>query len=336
MDILTHGVLGASLAQSAAPRDEARLAAGVGLFSGLLADSDILIRSAEDPLLELEFHRHFTHALVFVPVIALVAAAALWPLLRRRIAFARLYLYALLGGALSGVLDACTSYGTHLLWPFSGERIAWSIVSIVDPVFTLLLVVPLAVGMLKRQALAARVGVVLAAGYLALGALQQERAEAAALALAEQRGHRAERLLVKPTFGNLVLWRSIYLADGRIHADGIRVFLPGATRVYAGASAPLFAPERDLPWAPPGSRARADTERFITFSDGYVVQHPGRPEFVGDARYAMLPTRLEPLWGIEYDGTRADRAPRFVTDRSLDRETRRRFAAMLLGRDVEG
>ena len=40
------------------------------------------------------------------------------------------------GFSTHGVLDACTSYGTQLGWPFSDVRFAWSNVSIVDPLFT--------------------------------------------------------------------------------------------------------------------------------------------------------------------------------------------------------
>jgi inner membrane protein len=331
MDLLTQGVLGAALAQSAAQKQETRIAAGVGFAAGLLADADTLIRSASDPLLELEFHRHFTHALAFVPVGALVAAAILWPFLRKRIAFPRLYLYAFLGYALAGFLDACTSYGTHLFWPFSEGRVSWSLISIVDPVFTLLLAVPLAIGVIRQRARAAQVGLALAAAYLSLGFLQHERAATAAQALAVERGHRPERLLVKPTFGNVLLWRSTYIADGRIHADGIRIGL-GEARVYRGESAELFDPARDLPWAPPGSGARLQAERFMRFADGYAARHPARPELIGDARYAMLPTRVAPLWGVVYDGNRPDAGVRFVTDRALTPEMRQRFLDMLYGR----
>ena len=42
----------------------------------------------------------------------------------------------MLGYGTGGLLDTCTSYGTHLLWPFSTTPMAWSIIAIVDPVFT--------------------------------------------------------------------------------------------------------------------------------------------------------------------------------------------------------
>ena len=115
MDIVTQGLLGATVAQACARPKEVRLASLVGFCAPLLADADALIRSSEDPLLFLESHRHFTHALLFIPVGALLASLVRWVGLRSRLAFKRIYLYAFLGYATAGFLDACTSYGTHLL-----------------------------------------------------------------------------------------------------------------------------------------------------------------------------------------------------------------------------
>ncbi|MDB2316436.1 metal-dependent hydrolase, partial [Luminiphilus sp.] len=40
--------------------------------------------------------------------------------------YQQVWLVALVGYATHGLLDACTTYGTMLLWPFSDARIAWS------------------------------------------------------------------------------------------------------------------------------------------------------------------------------------------------------------------
>ena len=145
MDPLSQAVLGATAAQSGASRKEVRVAAVVGLLGGMAPDLDVLIRSSRDPLLFLEYHRHFTHALAFIPVGSLLVAAACYVLFaRRHLSFGRTWLYAALGFATHGLLDACTTYGTQLLWPFSDARIAWNVISIIDPLFTvpiLLLVV---------------------------------------------------------------------------------------------------------------------------------------------------------------------------------------------------
>jgi len=333
MDLVTQGVVGAAMASAAAPASESRRAALIGLGAGLLPDVDALVRSADDPLLVLEYHRHFTHALVMVPVVALVAATVFWLILRRlspgsRLPFKRIYGYALLGASLAGLLDACTSYGTHLWWPFTDAPVAWSIISILDPVFTLLLGVPLGISLVRRQPRVVRWGLALAAGYLALGALQHERAKAVARDLARTRGHAMERLIVKPTIANLVLWRALTLTDGRVYADAVRVGV-GSHRVYPGTSAPLYDPDStEMP-----SAIQRDVQRFVRFADRVVVRHPARPRVIGDARFSMLPTTLTPMWGLAVDPS-AEPPVQRITDRSLSPHERRQFVAMLRGRPL--
>lgn len=334
MDVLTHGLVGAALAQAFAPRREVRAATVAGLGAGVLADADALLGSASDPLLVVEYHRHFSHALAFAPVGALVASLLLWPLLRKHVAPRRLYLYALAGYGVAGPLDACTSYGTHLLWPFSEGRVAWSVIAIVDPLFTLVLACAVVLGLARASARPARIGVALACGYLLLGAVQHQRALAIARAHVAGRGQTTERLVVKPTIGNLLLWRAVWAADGSAHALGVRAGLGDGVRTYPGESAPLFDAARDAPWATPGTRARDDIARFARLSEGMLAIDPARPELLGDVRYAMLPTGVEPLWGIVLDPSAPDAHVRFASNRKLTPERRRALVDMLLGRDV--
>lgn len=333
MDLLTHAVLGATGAAAMTRTPARRTAALVGGMAGVAPDADILIASAADPLLNLEFHRHFTHALVLGPVGALLIAGLVWLIVRRRTPYAPLYGAACIGYLLSPLLDACTSYGTHLWWPFAAQPIAWSIIAVIDPVFTLLVLVPLIVCLWRQQRGWAQLGAALAACYLVLGGLQHARAVSAARELAVSRQHHVERFLVKPTLGNLVLWRSVYIHEGRVYVDAIRTGLMGGTRLYPGESAPLFDPQRDLMF-PVSAVQRRDVERFIAFTGGYPVRHPRRAEMIGDARYAMLPTRIEPIWGIVPNAASPEAHVRFETDRTFTPEIRTRFLDMLRGREV--
>ena len=157
LDPITQGALGASLAQSVGDRGKLRTAAVLGALAGLAPDLDVLIRSPNDPLLFLEYHRQFSHALAFIPFGALLCALALHVFVRRRLRFAETYASCLLGYATHGLLDACTSYGTMLLWPFSEARIAWNVVSVVDPVLTLVLLALLVLVVWRRSPVIARV-----------------------------------------------------------------------------------------------------------------------------------------------------------------------------------
>ncbi|MBI3148542.1 MAG: metal-dependent hydrolase, partial [Betaproteobacteria bacterium] len=217
------------------------------------------------------------------------------------------------------------------LWPFTGERIAWSIVPIFDPLFSLLLGAMLLFGLRSRKTLAARIGLLLAAAYLSLGWFQHQRAEEAIRATIAQRGHEAAKLTVKPTMGNLLLWRSIYRANGVYYVDAVRV---GRTaRIYPGNTARAFDLPRDLPGLAPGTVLYRDIGRFDFFSDGYLALHPEGPGLLGDVRYAMLPTSTRPLWGIRLDMRQPQAHTPFEASRQMSREEIERFIDMLRGKD---
>jgi len=57
--------------------------------------------------------------------------------------------------------------------------------------------------------------------FLSLGVVQKQRAEAAAYALAEQRGHEPVRVQVKPSFANRHLWKTIYEYDDHYYVDTV-------------------------------------------------------------------------------------------------------------------
>ena len=74
MDIFTQALLGSAVAQLGAKKSEIKIATFIGCIGGILADADIFIQSANDPLLFLDYHRHFTHAIAFIPIGALIGA----------------------------------------------------------------------------------------------------------------------------------------------------------------------------------------------------------------------------------------------------------------------
>ena len=122
MDPVSHALLGAGCAQSRTRAEKLLPAAVVAGLASLAPDLDLLLQSFTDPLRFLELHRQFTHALVFAPFGAALCALAARPAARHRLTFRETYLACLAGFASHGLLDACTSYGTQLLWPFADVR----------------------------------------------------------------------------------------------------------------------------------------------------------------------------------------------------------------------
>jgi inner membrane protein len=335
MDPISQGALGAALSQSAVSRRRVILAGLLGLFGGVAPDLDVLIRSAQDPLLFLEYHRQFTHALVFIPVGALLCAAVAHGFVRRRLRFRETWLYCGLGYATHGLLDACTSYGTQLLWPFSDARIAWNHIAVIDPLFTLPLLLLVVAAALRRQPRFAAYGLVWAVLYISLGAVQSGRVAAEARALAQTRGHDPQMLTVKPSFGNILVWKSIYAVEGYFHVDAIRA---GRTvMIWPGTRILQLERNRDLPWLDPASRQARDLERFRWFSAGYLARSADDRHTVVDIRYSMLPDQIDALWGIRLDPAAPASDPVvFFVNRRVTAAQRAQLWAMLRGAGPAG
>ena len=298
MDPLTHTLLGGGVAYALGHRTLGRTAAAVGVAAGLLPDADVFLRSATDPLFAVEMHRGFSHALPFAPVGAAIAAAP-W-LLRRA---GRAQAGALWGVALAAyvshiLLDAATSYGTRMFWPFSDVRVGWDYVAVVDPAVTLPLLVALVWSLFRASPTAVRTGLAIVVTYLGLGALQRARVAEAQERVAAARGHTLERREIMPTLGNLFVWRTLYLEDGKIHSDRIRVGLSGQPTFIAGWALPEVT-EADLrPEERPAAAHRDSFRRFRHFSGAWVGRSPDDPTVLGDMRYSLSTAAFDPIWGI--------------------------------------
>jgi inner membrane protein len=330
MDIVTHALLGAASALALRlPGTQAKAAAVAGALGAMLPDIDVFIESSQDPLLVIEYHRQFTHSFLIAPFGAFLVAVACWFAFRQRLPLPGMFWPALIGFLSHIVLDTATSYGVQFLWPFSAQRFSWSVVAVIDPVVTLAVAVGVVLALRAGTPARARVALIVVTLYLGLGWLQQQRVERAILEAAAARGHTPADLTVKPTLGNLILWRSVYRADDEFVIDAVRAGL-GAT-VYRGDKVRRVRPVDLVPPLDMNSVQAADAVRFAVVSQGYLARHPARHDVIGDIRYSMLPDSAVPLWGIEIQAERQEHHARFLTFREFTPQDRRHFFAMLRG-----
>jgi inner membrane protein len=301
MDAFTQGVIGAAATQVVYGKRLGRWTLPIGWASGMLADADVFVSNAADPLFSWTFHRSITHSLAFIPVGALLAALPflLAPSLRAR--WRETYAASFLGYATHALLDCCTTYGTLLYWPFSDTRVSWDVISIIDPAFTLLLLAGVVWSTVRRSAWPARLGVLCAGAYMALCVHQHDRAVATQARIMAARGHQAVAARVMPAFGQNLLYRSLYRTpDGVMYADAIRVPWRGQPTMREGGQVDVFDPS-DEPWlerAADPERMRRDLARFAWCAAGYWARPPGQPGLVGDLRITAEPASVQPLWGI--------------------------------------
>ncbi len=225
MDSLSQIVLGASVAGMCAPTGHRRKALMVGAALGTLPDLDVVIDYG-DPVSNFTYHRGFSHSLfVLFPFSVL-----LWLILRRWWAPVRdapwHWLAAIMLTLVTHpLLDAHTVYGTQLLWPLTTPPVMWSTLFIIDPAYTL----PLLIGVLlaairpgaRTGTIALAAGLAISTAYVGWSWVAKgliERETVATLKTLELQD--APRFSI-PTPFNTLLWRVVVMTDNG-YIEGFR------------------------------------------------------------------------------------------------------------------
>ncbi len=300
MDPLTQGAFGAVFAQTQGKPKHLAKAALIGGIAGMAPDLDVLIRSSNDSLFALEYHRQFTHSLLFIPIGGFICSLLLHPLLGSRfgVTFWQTLLWCIIGFATHGLLDSCTSYGTQLFWPFSNMRVAWDVIAIIDPLVTIPLLTLIILAARKKARRYVIIAIAWLGLYFGLSTFQHHRVLEEGQRFAEVRGLNVLNIEAKPSFGNILIWKVVTTTTNAYYVDAIKVGLNN-TKYWQGDSVKKLSFQRDLPWLNKNTQQRKDVERFRWFSKGYIAEDPQNPNRVIDVRYSMLPHQIKPLWGIK-------------------------------------
>lgn len=203
-----------------------------GAVGGTLPDLDAFVEHG-DAILNMTRHRAESHSLI---VLTLLAPALAWMVSRlhgEAALFKRWWLALWLVLITHPLLDTMTVYGTQLLQPFSDHPFAVGSIFILDPGYT----IPLIVGVIAALRLKSsrglawnKWGLTLSTLYLAWSFGAQQHAAQVARASLHQEGVAVEGLLVTPAPFNTVLWR--FVATTPTHyREGYYSLLDGDRRI---------------------------------------------------------------------------------------------------------
>ncbi len=321
MDPFTQGIVGSTAAQVVSKKNKIIIASIIGLLAGLAPDLDIFIRSSSDPLLFLEFHRHFTHSLIFIPIGSLICALVFYYIFTKRfsLSFKETYFYSFLGYATHGIIDSFTTYGTLLFWPFTDDRIAWNTVSVIDPLFTVPILILVLVSIKKRNKTFSIYAIIWIVLYQTVAYAQKIRAEEIIYNYAQTFEHEIESIEAKPSFGNIIVWKVIYSTSDRYYVNAIRLALDH--KIYPGESIEKLDIRKSFPWLSSNSQQAKDIEKFRWFSNGYLGIDEKNKDIIYDVRFSTIPNQVEGLWGIKLDKTKNNYEHiEYVTNRKRDLE----------------
>ncbi|MDO9413682.1 MAG: metal-dependent hydrolase [Pseudolabrys sp.] len=212
MDSLSQAALGAAIGVAVmGRRTKIWKAALIGAVAGTLPDLDAFYDHG-DPISNMVFHRAKSHApfwqtLASVPIAALTAWA-----LRERQHFIAWWWTIWLALVTHALLDWTTVYGTQLGLPFTDTPFGLGSMFIIDPLYTVPLLIGVIVALSLRNVRGLRwnmAGLILSTAYLGWSALAQYHVTNVATENLRAQGHQVEKLMVTPAPLNTILWRIV-------------------------------------------------------------------------------------------------------------------------------
>ena len=231
MDSLSQIVLGASVQGAILGKYQGRKAYLYGAMLGTLPDLDVIIRYG-DPISNMTYHRGFSHSLFVLTAVGIVGAWAIsryhaWRNLPLPYSTRRLATAMTLALTTHPILDSFTVYGTQLLWPLQ-ESLSLTPASIasmfiIDPLYTLPLLIAMTIGLIKGSKLGAfKTGVlahcqrlaiwmlVISSGYLMLSlGLKYYAQDKAEQTLAAAKIDNITRIKTMPVLPTILMWRTL-------------------------------------------------------------------------------------------------------------------------------
>lgn len=218
MDSITQLALGAAVGEATLGSRVGNRAPAWGAVCGVLPDLDVFVPLG-DAVRDFTYHRSASHSLL---VMAVVTPLVVWLILKihrdarehRRRWFALVYL----AFATHALLDSHTVYGTQILWPLDNTPVAWSTIFIIDPAYTLPLLVGLggAVALrcwANRGHMVNAVGLILSSAYLMWSWGAKLYVQEIAERNLRLQDIRYTRLLTNPGPANTLLWRLLAMDE---------------------------------------------------------------------------------------------------------------------------
>ena len=209
MDSLTQIVLGAAIGEAVLGKKLGNKAMLYGAIGGTIPDLDVIVTYMTDTLTALSIHRGFTHSLVFAILFAPILGwlVSRYERFKDVKAWSWLFFWAFITHSL---LDACTSWGTQLFWPFN-MRLAFKTIFVIDPLYTLPILVCLFLAMLQKRTSPKRrfynkLGLLLSTSYLLITFLLKWVSFTQFESALQTQDIAYTKLETRPSPGNTILW----------------------------------------------------------------------------------------------------------------------------------
>ncbi len=286
MDSVTQIVLGATVAQSVAPKSLGRKAALWGAALGTFPDLDVLIPMG-NAVADFTYHRSFSHSLWLLTLITplfmlLITRTHQLPVTQRKAVMLMVWLTLIT----HPLLDSFTTYGTQLFWPLTEWPVSISSIFIIDPGYTLPLLVCLVIGLTKISSSSRRrwlaTGLSVSCLYLLASVGIKHYVEAQFNLAAKHQGLDEYRIFTTPTPFNVLLWRGVLRVEDGYYETYHSLFdaKPSHEMTFFPSADAQLQPMKD-DWS---------VQRLVWFTNGfYKVEQRASALNITDLRMGFEP-----------------------------------------------
>ena len=224
MDSLTQAALGAAVGEAVLGKQIGNKAPIIGAIIATIPDLDVLLIPFFDEFQKISIHRGYSHSILFCLLGAFLCAYILskikWT---KEVRFSKLLRFSFLALVTHVLLDAFTSYGTQLFLPFTDWRVSFDSISIIDPVYTL----PLLLGVIgsvyfykkteQRRSLPNNIGLIISSLYLLFTLANKQNIEQVFYTQLEEQNIPSFRMLTVPVAIGNTTWYGVAKDKTNLH-----------------------------------------------------------------------------------------------------------------------
>lgn len=297
MDSLTQFALGGVIG-CAALKDTSKKTI---LISGLVAtipDLDVFLKPFYSDGNFVVVHRSFSHSILCTLILSVFFAKL--PFIKRH--FLQKFNFYFLILFTHSLLDCCTTYGTQLFWPFDRQLISFNNIHVIEPIYTLSLLIPLSITLFSKENTQKKLSllylaILLSMSYLGWTFLSKSIARQAVIKNLKQQEISYQKLLITPTPFNSFLWKAIVQNDSIYHF--------GSYSILDQAQTITFYKKRHHPELLTSIENYCDVETMLRHCNGFPYVEGNEKEIniyavkFGPANYVGEPVFIMPFQAIQ-------------------------------------
>ena len=319
MDSLTQLALGAAVGESVMGRKVGHKALLWGAIAATLPDLDVFIPLG-DVVRDFTYHRSASHSLfvlaALTPLVVLLINR-IHPQYREHSKHWMMMIYLVFSTHV--LLDSFTAYGTQIFWPFVTTPVSWSTIFIIDPLYTLPLLVGISAALImSRQHISGhRInnwGLALSCFYLMWTVVGKVIVEANVRQALKQQNMEYRKVFTTPSPFNSLLWRVLVKGDESYY-EGFYSVLDNDNNIQFNAYADNedllqgiqgYWPVERLKWFSRGFYAVSLRDEDIVISDLRMGVEPNYVfrfkvgEISNPHARPVIPERLHTEWDLSY------------------------------------